>query len=199
MVLIYGDGARRRRGLQARREIWRLTDNRLLLRSTAGRPDQITDNNQAGSDADPALQRCRGRKRCDGRDEFQRRQHRPLRIILVGLRITEIHEHPVAHVLRYKAAKALDGLSHALLIGGNDFTEVFRIHARRERRGTDQVREHHRDLAALGGVLRAVSRRRGSFGRRCFRRLGAQQRNGIEKLPAVPDSADAEVLEILRR
>ena len=71
------------------------------------------------------------------------------------LRIAEIHEHAVAHVLRDEPAEALHSLGDALLVGGNDLAKVLRVHARRECRRTDEVREHHRDLAALGGVLRA--------------------------------------------
>ena len=39
-------------------------------------------------------------------------------------------------------------------VGGNDLAQVLRVHARRECCRTDEVREHHRDLATLGGVLR---------------------------------------------
>ena len=74
----------------------------------------------------------------------------------MGLRVAEVDEHAVAHVFRHEPAEALHGLGDALLIGGNDLAQVFRVHARRECRRTDQVREHHRDLAALGGVLRGV-------------------------------------------
>ena len=43
-----------------------------------------------------------------------------------------------------------------LLIGRNDLAQVFRVHARRERRRADQVGEHHRDLSALGALLRLL-------------------------------------------
>ena len=46
--------------------------------------------------------------------------------------------------------KRLHGLGDAFLIGRNDLAQVLRVHARGECRRTDQVREHHRDLAALG-------------------------------------------------
>ena len=46
-----------------------------------------------------------------------------------------------------------------ILIGGNDLAQVLRVHAGGERRRTDQVREHHRDLAALSAscVLGSVA------------------------------------------
>ena len=87
------------------------------------------------------------------RDQLQPRAHRPLGVVLMGLRIAEVHQHAVAHVLRHEPAEALHGLGDALLIGRNDLAQVFRVHARRERRRADEVREHHRDLAALGSVL----------------------------------------------
>ena len=68
------------------------------------------------------------------------------------LRKAEVHEHAVAHVLRYEAIEALHSLGDALLIGRNDLPQVLRVHPRRQCRRTDKVREHDRDLAALGGV-----------------------------------------------
>ena len=67
--------------------------------------------------------------------------------------IAEIDEHPVAHVLGYEAAEALHGLSDAPLIGRNDLTQIFRVHARGQRGRADEVGEHHSDLAALGAVF----------------------------------------------
>ena len=87
-------------------------------------------------------------------DQLQPRAHGLLSIVLVSLRIAEINQHPVPHVLRYEPAEALHGLGDALLVGRNDLAEVFRVHAGRECRRADQVAEHHRYLAALGGVLR---------------------------------------------
>ena len=92
--------------------------------------------------------------------ERQPGPHRALGVVLMGLRIAEIDEHAVAHVLRDEAAEALHGLGDALLIGRNDLAQVLGVHTRRECRRTDEVREHHRDLAALGGVLRLRLRQR---------------------------------------
>ena len=98
----------------------------------------------------------------DRLDQLQPRPHRPLRVILVRLRITEVDQHTVAHVLRDEPAEALHGLGDALLVGGNDLAQVLGVHARRECRRTDEVREHHRDLAALGSVLSGLGKCRGS-------------------------------------
>ena len=61
-------------------------------------------------------------------------------------------QHAVAHVFGDEAAEAAHGLGDAFLIRRNDLAQVLRVHARRECRRPDQVREHHRDLAALGSV-----------------------------------------------
>jgi hypothetical protein len=52
------------------------------------------------------------------------------------------------------AAVAGTAQSDAFLIGGNNLAQVLGVHARREHCRTDEVREHHRDLAALGGISR---------------------------------------------
>ena len=52
-----------------------------------------------------------------------------LGIILVCLRIAEIDEYAVAHVLGYEAAKVTHRLGDALLIGRNDLAQVLRVHA----------------------------------------------------------------------
>jgi len=67
-------------------------------------------------------------------DQFQPRTHRLLCVVLMGLGIPKVHENPIPHVLRDEAAEALYGPCDALLIGGNDLAEVFRVHAGRESR-----------------------------------------------------------------
>ena len=67
-------------------------------------------------------------------DQLQPCAHCPLRVVLVRMGIPEVDQHPVAHVLRDEAAEATHGLRDALLIGRNNLAEVFRVHARRERR-----------------------------------------------------------------
>ena len=86
-------------------------------------------------------------------NQLQPRTHGPLCIVLVCLRVTEVDQDPVAHVLGYEASEAPHGLSDTLLIGRNELSQVFRVHAGREGRRADQVGEHHRDLAALGGIM----------------------------------------------
>ena len=61
-------------------------------------------------------------------DQFQPSPHRSLGVILMSVRIAEVDENTVAHVLCYEPAEALDRLGDALLIGRNDLAKVFRVH-----------------------------------------------------------------------
>ena len=148
-----GDDDRVRLGdaLQTCRKVRGLADDAPLL--SLARSDQIADHDQSGGNAHAGLQGSAGLQPAHRCDQLQPRPHRPLGVVLMGLRIAEIHEHAVAHVLRHEPAEALHSLGDALLIGGNDFAQVFRVHARRECCRTDKVGEHHCDLAALGGVF----------------------------------------------
>ena len=85
-------------------------------------------------------------------DQLQPRPYSPLGIVLMGLRIAKVDQNAVAHVLRHEAAEAPHSLGDAFLIRRNDLAQVLRVHARRECCRTDEVREHHGDLAALSGV-----------------------------------------------
>ena len=93
--------------------------------------------------------------------------------------ITKIYEDTIAHVSGYEPVEALHGLDNAFLIGRDDLAQVLRIHASGQCRRTDQVEEHHCDLAALGGVLGI---RRRADGRQYF--------------SSMPEW-DADVLEVL--
>ena len=123
--------------LQTCRKVRRLADNAVLLRRT--RSDQIADYDQPSGNAYTGLQWSTGLQPADRLDQLQPRPYRPLGVILMGLRIAEVHQHAVAHVLRYEPAEALHSLGDALLIGRNDLAQVLRVHARRECCRTDEV------------------------------------------------------------
>jgi hypothetical protein len=55
-------------------------------------------------------------------------------IVFVCLRVAEVDEDAVAHVLRNEATEALYGLGNTLLVAADNLAEVFRVHASRERR-----------------------------------------------------------------
>ena len=64
-----------------------------------------------------------------GHDHFEPRPDSLFRVIFVCLGIAEIDNHPIARVRRHEAAEALYSLRNAVVVGRNDFAEVFRIHA----------------------------------------------------------------------
>ena len=86
--------------LQARRQVRRLADHRLLLRRALA--DQVADHDQAGRDADPGRERRArraARSRPTASTSCEPGAHRPLGIVLVRLRPAEIGQHAVAHEL----------------------------------------------------------------------------------------------------
>jgi hypothetical protein len=66
-----------------------------------------------------------------GSDHVQPGTDGPLGVVFVGLRITEIDQHSVAHVPRNEAAEATYGLRDAVLIARNDLAKVLRVHPHR--------------------------------------------------------------------
>ena len=133
-------------------------------------------------------------ERTDGTNQLQPRPHRSLSVVLMGLRIAEIHQHAVSHVLGHEAAEATHRLGDAFLIGGNDLAQVLRVHAGGECGRTDKVGEHHRDLAALAGVLGLRFRSDGRF--RSCRGGAGKLTNSREYFPPMPER-NADVLEVL--
>jgi len=110
----------------------------------------------------------------------------------MGSGIAKIHEGTVPHVSRHEPIEALHRLCDAFLIGRNDLAQVLRVHAGGERRRTDKVREHHRDLAAFGGV--GARLRSGKFG--CRRGSAGKLTDRREYFSPMPEW-DADVFEIL--
>ena len=120
-----------------------------LLRRT--RADEIADHDKPGGDADAHLQRRAGRG-CELRHRLDQRQpgaHGALGVMLVGLGIAEIGQHPVAHVLGDEPAGLGDLLGAAAVIGADDLAHVLGIEPSRQRGRADEVAEHDRELAAL--------------------------------------------------
>jgi hypothetical protein len=139
------------------------------------------------------------RKRLYRRDQLQPRPNRLFGVVLMGLGIAKIDEHTVAHIICHEAPEAVHRFGDAFLIGQNNLAQVLRIHARRECRRSNQVREHHRDLATLGGVLGGSRVRHKRSGCRLRARVGAQGGDGVQELSAMTDNSDTEVLQVLRR
>ena len=134
--------------MQTRREVRRLADDAALLR--VPRSDQVADDDQPGSNSNAGLQGG-ARLDCGHRsDELKSRPYRPFGIVLVRARKAEINQHAVAMVLRNKPIEATHRFGDNVLIGQNDLTQIFRVHAGGKCRRTNKVREHHRDLPPLG-------------------------------------------------
>ena len=113
--------------------------------------DQVADHGKPGGDADPRL--AGHAALCNRADRLDHRQpgaHRPLGIVLMRLRIAEIDQHPVAHVLGDKAVEAADRIGHGAVVGPDQLAQILRVKTRRQRRRADEVAEHHRQLPAFG-------------------------------------------------
>jgi hypothetical protein len=137
--------------LQACREVRCLANNPALLRVPLS--DQVPDHNKPGRNADAGLQRGQ-LEAAHHLDQLEPCPDRPFGIVLVREGIAEVHEHSVAHVFGYKPVEAAHRLGDGFLIGRDDLTQVFRVHPGGERRRPDQIRKHHRNVAALGTLLR---------------------------------------------
>jgi hypothetical protein len=87
---------------------------------------------------------------CHGLDELQARLHGPLRLVFMGLGIAEVHQQPIAEVLRHIAIKALDHGGRGLLIGADDGAVVFGVELARELCRVHQITEHHRQVPTFG-------------------------------------------------
>src|SRR5262245_34401230 len=51
----------------------------------------------------------------------------PLVTVLVGLRVAEVDQDTIAHVLRYEPAEPLHGRGDGFLVCGDDLAEVLRV------------------------------------------------------------------------
>ena len=94
--------------LQPRGKVWRAADDFTLLRLS--RAQQIADDHDPGCDSHAHMQRRAGGGLQHRRslDDGEPRPHRTLSVMLVRLRIAEIAEHAVAHVLGDEPSAALD-------------------------------------------------------------------------------------------
>ena len=190
-----GDDDRVRFGdrLQPRREVRRVADDTALLRLS--RSQKIADDHDPGRDPDPYVQRRarRGAEFRRGLDDGEPGPHGALGVVFVRLRIAEIGEHAVAHVFGDEAALAFDAIRAATMIAADDLAHVLRIEPRRYRGRTDEVAEHHGQLAAFGGV----GLRRGLEGWPILDRLDRDELpDRAQHFPAVAED-DAEFLQVL--
>ena len=121
------DAAWFRQGLQACRKVGRLTHDTALV-GFAG-TDKIAHNDEACGNADAHTQtpaRC-SRHRPRGRHNLQTGTNRPLGVILMRLRVTEVGQYSVAHILGDKAIEAVDHRRNVLVVLANHLAQVFWI------------------------------------------------------------------------
>jgi hypothetical protein len=157
--------------LQACGNVRRLANDRLLPGRI--RSEQVANDDQPRSNADARLQGRHSLEAADRGDHFQPGANGAFRVILMRLGIAEVNQHPVARIRRHEAAEALHNLGNAVVVGGDDFAQIFGIHACRHRRQANEIGEHHRDLAACSGAVDGGrSCCRGFFGSRLFCRYG---------------------------
>jgi hypothetical protein len=148
------DAVRRRDTLQPGGQVRRVADDAALL--SLSRAQEIADHHDPGRDPNPHVQRRAGKglKLRRGLDDRKPSSHCALGVVLVRLRIAEIGKHSVAHVLGDDAPIALDQVRAALVISPDDLAHILGIEPSRHRCRTYEIAEHHRQLTALGGVLR---------------------------------------------
>jgi hypothetical protein len=134
-------------------EIRRVADDATFLRLF--RTQEIADDHDPRRDANSHMQRraCCTLQLWRGFDDRKPGANRALGVMLVRLRIAEIGEHAVAHVLGDETSIALDQARAAFVIGHDDAAHVLGIEPRGKRRRAHQITEHHRQLAALGDVV----------------------------------------------
>jgi hypothetical protein len=104
----------------------------------------------------------------DRQNDRETGANRPAAVVLVRLRIAEVHEQPIAEGLCDVPAELGDRLAADLLIRAHHLTHLFRIDPCRELGRTDQVAKQYGHLAALtGGRLVGSTGRRGTARRHC--------------------------------
>lgn len=123
----------------------------MMLRSFVS-PDPIRSPTTTSPVAMPMRGLQRGaRLDCGHRsDQLESRPYRPFGIVLMRARKAEINQHAVAMVLRNKPIEATHRLGDHVLIGQNDLTQIFRVHAGGKCRRSHKVGEHHGNLPSLG-------------------------------------------------
>jgi hypothetical protein len=82
----------------------------------------------------------------------QARVRRALGAVLARLGVAEVDEDAVARISGDVAVEALGGARARFLVTGEDLPEILGIERLGQRRGADDVAEHHRHVAAVGGT-----------------------------------------------
>jgi hypothetical protein len=102
-----------------------LADDAALL--SLPRADEIADHDQAGRNSDAHLERFFAAQFAHRFYERQPGPDRALGIVFAAVRIAEIHQDSVPHVLGHEAVEPGDRLGDAFVIGSDDRSQVFWI------------------------------------------------------------------------
>ena len=81
----------------------------------------------------------------------KRRAHRALGVVLVRDRIAEQRHQPVAELLRHMTAHLRHRRRGGIEIGADEVAPLLGIELRGNAGRTDQIAEHHREVAPLAG------------------------------------------------
>ena len=100
----------------------------------------------------------------------ERGAHRALGVVLLRLRIAEQRHQPVAELLQHMAAKIGHRRRSLVEIGVDEVAPVLGVELRGEARRADEIAEHHRDRAALGGISGPLAARASAGRQRSSRR-----------------------------
>jgi hypothetical protein len=112
----------------------------------------------AGLKLNPVLRLQPGIERGELAQDLPAGPHRPLRVVLVGLRVAEVHQQPVPQVLGHVSLVALDRLRSARVVGLHDAAVDLRLELLPERARAYEIAEHHREMPPL--ALTGQRRRR---------------------------------------
>ena len=82
-------------------------------------------------------------------EHFAARPHGPLGVVLMGLRVAEIDQQPVAQVLRDVAGVAFDHRRTGLLVAAHQLVPRLGPKPRNQLRRVHEITEHHRELTML--------------------------------------------------
>ena len=143
------DGVGFGQGLEPCRQIRRLSDDGMFARDSA--PNDIANYDQARGNADAGFERLPVRTLylAEAVDNRECGINRTFRCILLGLRITKIGEHTVAHELGDESVEPSDCPSACVLVALDQRAHVFRIDLVSQCGRTDQVGKQYRDLASF--------------------------------------------------
>jgi hypothetical protein len=98
--------------LQPGRQVRRLADNAAFPRVPSA--DKVADHDQPAGNADPHREPLWKVESADCLNHRESGAYRPLRVVLMCLRIAEIDQHAVAHVFRDETLEPRDGAGNAV-------------------------------------------------------------------------------------